>query len=106
MKTKIVLTIFLCIAIAFSSLSVNANQQVVQNNAQILGDVTDDGLVNASDLLSVRKFIAGTLKKIDYTLGDVNCNSVITTKDVLIYHEYLTGKIKNFDEKYKAELRL
>ncbi len=99
-KLKKILTMAISVAIVFGSFSAVADQPISFADAYVLGDVTEDGTVTASDALSVKKFLAGTLKKIDYTLGDVNCNSVITTKDLLIYQQYLAGKIESFDEKY------
>lgn len=64
---------------------------VVESDA-IPGDVNSDGAVNAKDVASLRRYLAGGWDvSIDETVADVNGDGSINAKDVATLRRYLAG---------------
>jgi hypothetical protein len=58
-----------------------------------LGDVNNDGYINAKDSLLIRKYIAGLTSDINETAADVNGDEDITFADVLLVRRHLARLI-------------
>ena len=56
------------------------------------GDVNEDGLINATDVVFLRRFIAGGYGvKINEKAADVNADGVLNTTDVVWIRRYVAG---------------
>ena len=65
---------------------------------QIIGDMTEDSIIDSADLLYLRKYLLG---KISFTneqkkSADTNNDGLIDSADLLNIRKYLLGKIKKF----------
>lgn len=56
------------------------------------GDVTSDEKVTASDVLQIRKSIAGQNVQFDTYAADVNVDGKVTASDVLMIRKYIAGQ--------------
>ena len=64
-----------------------------------LGDANCDGHVTMSDLLAVRKYIAGIIDDdaINFVTADTNHDSRLTVSDVLIIRKFIAGLIETIE---------
>ena len=56
------------------------------------GDINEDGVINAKDLIRLMKFIAGEPVKI--THGDINDDGKVNAKDLTHLMKIIAGEIK------------
>lgn len=70
---------------------------VVPNNAA--GDANGDGRISISDVLNIRKYIAGVENPADENAADVNKDGRVTIADVLLVRKYIAGLITEFPER-------
>ncbi len=55
------------------------------------GDVSNDGKVTLTDIVVLRKYLAG-IDGIEVAIGaDVNCDGVINSKDLILLRQYMAG---------------
>lgn len=60
--------------------------------AKLIGDVNEDGAVNAKDVTILRRYIAGGYNvTIDERVGNTNGDSTVNLQDVTILRRYLAG---------------
>ncbi len=62
------------------------------------GDLNMDGVINARDVLLLRKYVLGTaqLNQTQCTLADLNGDGTINARDVLLLRQFVLGKITGF----------
>lgn len=58
---------------------------------RILGDLNDDGKVNAMDLIILRKYIAGLINDLDASLVDINGDGKVGAADLIILRKLIAG---------------
>lgn len=58
---------------------------------KIYGDADGDGMINAKDVLLLRKYMAGYNIEINTELMDVNLDGAINAKDVLLIRKFMAG---------------
>jgi len=64
-----------------------------QNTTIILGDVDQNGVVNAIDLAKYRLFLLGKINELPLDTGDIDQNGSINSIDFAICQKYLLGKM-------------
>jgi len=61
-------------------------------SALLLGDVNNDGVVNAKDIVFLRKYITGGYDiKIYMEASDTNMDGIVNAKDIIYLRKYVTG---------------
>ncbi len=61
----------------------------------VVGDINADGLIDAKDLIELRKYLAG-ISDIDVAAADVNFDNVVDAKDLVVLRKYIAGIITEF----------
>ncbi len=54
-------------------------------------DGSEDGKVNISDVVTLRKYIAGSGVSVDTAEADVNCDGVVDLKDITLLRQYMAS---------------
>ncbi|MBQ7669714.1 MAG: DUF4838 domain-containing protein [Clostridia bacterium] len=84
-------------------------ESVAVTHGYLLGDANDDNNITISDVLAVRKFIAGIYEEKDLNTksADVNEDKGVTISDVLLLRKFLVGIVdleeNNTDGEYKVD---
>ena len=78
--------LFLVLSMSLFSITVNAT-------ASNLGDLNGDGIINTTDVVLLRRYIAGgyNVTLTSMNLADVNADSQLNTTDVVIIRRYIAG---------------
>lgn len=58
---------------------------------RILGDLNDDGKVNAMDLIILRKYIAGLINDLDASFADINGDGKVGAADLIFLRKLIAG---------------
>lgn len=84
--------------VSLSPLNGGKNQQFYIEKTQGLGDVDDNGVVNANDVTAIQKIVAGMSKETQQILlsGDVNGNGKIDIRDATYVQLYIAKAIDSF----------
>ena len=93
---KKLLALILVIMTALSALVIPTSVSASINaHGYLPGDANDDSSITMSDILIVRKYIAGIVDKKDlnFLAADVSADSSITISDVLLLRKYIAGII-------------
>lgn len=64
---------------------------VCGRGSRILGDLNDDGKVNAMDLIILRKYIAGLITDLDASFADINGDGKVGATDLIILRKLIAG---------------
>lgn len=69
-----------------------ATGTVTEIETGYMGDVNDDGIVNAKDVTALRRYLAGGWNvTINLTNADVNADGTVNAKDVTVLRRFLAG---------------
>ena len=91
------LVVILLVTIMFSSFFTNVKSNAretgeIGNTVTYVGDINDDGIVNAKDVTTLRRYLAGGWNvNINTKNADVDGDGNVNTKDVTILIRYLAG---------------
>ncbi len=90
MKAKTLIPIFLAIAVLLSTVLLTVG--VLADSAK-LGDVNDDGSINAKDYMMLKRHVLGTytLSKAQQLVADINGDGSINAKDYMMLKRHVLG---------------
>ena len=81
---KIIALLLSAVMLAGAMSMLASAQDFVYDNSFIVGDANGDEVVNARDVLAIRRHLVDSESEIDTDAGDVNCDGASDARDVLL----------------------